>query len=160
MNISYNISITDLLTSFSIIIAVLAFIWDRKKTRESRETEIFDSLNERWIDLLEKFTEYPEIILDFGGNNGSVSKDEKKKIIYYHILLSTLEMAYLKYSKASKKIRKNQWQGWDEYIGELFNESEMKKLWHDQLFDEYDKNFVRYINSKLGNVKGHEFKEY
>ena len=153
MHLSHDVSISDLLTTFSILIAVAAFLWDRKKTRDAMESEIFDSLNQKWIELLEKFIEYPDIILDFGKNKDTIPKEEKKKTIYCHILLSTLEMAYLKYGKASKKIRLKQWSGWDQYIETLFNHTELNDMWREQLCSEYDEDFVKYIESKVKNAK-------
>ena len=127
MHHSYNINLSDLATSFSVIIALIAFLWDRKKTRAASEIETFDSLNDKWTALLEKSVEYPDIILDFGENKASISQAEKKRTIYCHILLSTLEMAYLKYGRASRRIRREQWWGWDVYIEQLFTNPEIKK---------------------------------
>jgi hypothetical protein len=153
MQFKPEISVGDLLTAISVMIALIAYLWDRKKTRDTSDAEAFDSLNSKWIELLEKFTDYPDLILDFGEPKDSISVTEKKKTIYCHMLLSLLEMAYLKYRGTSKKIWQREWKGWDSYIGSLFARGELKNMWQRQLFSQYDDDFVAYINSKISKTE-------
>ena len=148
MNISHDVSFGDLLTACSVLLALMGFLWDRQKTREAAEIATFDAINEKWVTLLEKFVEYPDIILDFGEQRSSIAQPEKKKILYCHMLVSTLEMAYLRYQRAPKHVR-NEWQGWDQYIARLFTTTELRSMWEEQLFEEYDESFVEYVNSKI-----------
>ena len=107
-------ALSYLATIVGIPIAILAFLYEKRKDRLQREIETYTEANQRYIEYLTLCLEHPEFeCAEFlpDDKNAAAAGLSVGKLTMFTILISLLEGGYVLYRSHRGAIRKKQWQG-------------------------------------------------
>jgi len=144
-----------LATILGIPIAIILFINEKRKERRDREYGTYHALDEKYLDYLKLCMENPDLDLYDQPIDNKVQLTAEQKIrqfAMFEILVSLLERAYLMYGNQSNKVKKHQWQGWNEYFHDYARMETFRKLWSLR-GNEFDSEFTHYMNKVIDVVE-------
>jgi len=159
VNLNTIMTVTEILAYIAFIFAapwaIFEYINTKNKEQQDRDYGTYDALDEKFIDF-QKFClerSYLDIfdIPDIKPRKLN-KKEEKEELIAFTILFSIFERAYLMYYDEPSEIRKNQWQGWKEYIGDYCERDNFRRAWEagGSQFEERFQNFMKRQIAKVG----------
>jgi hypothetical protein len=151
-NLEIVLNLTQL---FGIPIAILLYINNKRKERRDKDYGTYDSLDDKYIDYLKLCLEHPALdVADIRRPEPTQLTTEQKhaELMMFSILLSIMERAYLMYKDRSYKVRKKQWEGWEDYIREWLRRPNFSAA-VDELLHGFDERFVNYVE-KLKQERG------
>jgi hypothetical protein len=126
----------EILQYFAVIlgipIALIQYVSSSRKERQDKEYETYNALDEKFIDYLKLCLDHPNLdIFDISDKklNEFKKNQSKEEIIIFTILFSVFERAYTMYFDQGKKIRKEQWNGWESYINDFSQRDNFKEAW-------------------------------
>ncbi|PSB16078.1 hypothetical protein C7B76_12305 [filamentous cyanobacterium CCP2] len=136
---------TNIATILGIPVGIYVYYVSKKKERELREFEIYDKLDERFIDYLKLCFENPELdifeipletlphtsledSLDTSEINGVIDKRNRKEIIAYTILISIFERYYISSMRQENKV--DALSAWEAYMELWFTRSHFRAAWN------------------------------
>lgn len=146
MNILSNITVI-----LGFPIALLVFIYDRRKERKEREYGTYHALDEKYKEFLSMCMEHPRLNLyDVPLKNPPKLTEMEKatQSAMFDILVSLLERAYLMYRDQSNKVKRTQWIGWNEYMRDYASHPVFREIWKKRGI-EFEVDFTRYINQLI-----------
>lgn len=160
MTLADKIGIANIVILLLTLLPAFASIWwQLKKANEDRENGTYDSLDVRFTRFLEVCTEYPELEVYNPLRNNWSELDEKqtrRQLLLYQMLVSIFERAYLLYNDThtlKSKSRRNQWSGWERYMGYYAAHPTFKYAWIDeQIGADMDKSFQKFMENKMDNA--------
>lgn len=143
----------DIITSFITILGVPTGLYiyysNKKKEREQKELEVYNSLDDKYIDFLKLCAQYPDLKISADNREDSNNLTEAQKyqrLSIYEILISLLERADLLYKSRSTKIKKQQFKGWESYKNDWMKTKSFREAWNT-LGSEYEETFVQSMNT-------------
>jgi hypothetical protein len=139
-------AVTNIAMTVGIVIALAVFIIDRYKDRRTREAEAYARSNDRYIHYLTLCLEHPQADT-FDPDTHVVEADVERRIMF-SILISTFETAYTTLYRASRRIRKRQWDGWQNYISMWAGEKDFVDMWN-VIGGDFDSKFQDYLNGRI-----------
>lgn len=131
-----------------IPIALVQYISSERNQRHDKEYAAYNALDEKFIDYLKLCLNHPNLdVFDVPDNklNASIKNQNKDEIIIFTVLFSIFERAYTMYFDQRKKIRKEQWNGWERYIIEFSRRSNFKDAWKIS-GETFHEKFQNYMN--------------
>ena len=147
--------VTQLATIVGIPVGIYVYFVNKQRERSGREYQVYNSLDDKYIDFLKLCIQYPELKVSTGQteeNNQWSEEQEYRRSALYEILISLFERAYLLYNDESDRIKKAQFKGWQEYIHDWMKSKSFRKYWW-LLGTQFDKTFKDYMN-KLAKEYG------
>lgn len=135
--------------------AIYYYVRERKKERVERENNLYDSLDQWYTEFLKISFENRDLAALYYGYylNGKtetveLTEDQKiRQLLYFEILTSILERAYLIYKDHSTEMKKKRWKGWDEYTRDWMSVPYYRETWVSFLGSQWDEEFQEYMNA-------------
>lgn len=146
--------LANIATMVGVPIAIVIFVFEKRKERREREYGTYNALDEKYIEFLKLCIEHPEFDLYYYPVKEEIRLSPKQKIQQYaafEILVSLLERAFLMYRDQSNDVKTTQWNGWNEYMQGYAQRATFRELW---LFlgDQYDIDFIGHMNSYINGA--------
>ena len=145
-------------TVIGIPVAILVFIYEKRKDRLAQETETYLHANEKYLQYLALCLDHPEFdCFDLSPSDPDVLATglDIRKLTLFEILISMLETGFLLYRRHSSAIRKSQWQGWHDYMLMWAARTDFRKAW-PALGSQFDAEFFEFMNRLIQNTKSTE----
>lgn len=126
--------------------AILVFIAEQRKERESEEEESFQLLSNAYTDFLRLVLENPDLHLHADAATPNLSDEQRERmLVLFDILISLFERAYiLLYEDPMPHQRERQWHSWDDYMRDWCRRADFREAL-PQLLRGEDPEFVAYI---------------
>ena len=134
-------------TVVGIPLAILVFLHEERKERQSEQEEIYDKLMEHYKSILDKFLEHPE--LDVHEVPIADSKMNRQQMILYEMLVSLFERSFILLYGEQDKAYQRMWFSWEDYINEWIARPNFRGALAHLMRGE-DEDFVRYMEKKTG----------
>ena len=158
MDFEAALRILQLLSSLASVIGIPVAIyvyWDnQRKERKEREYLTYNAIDEKYIRYLEICVQNPELDMYYLPLEKKVRLTAAQKTKQYalgEILLSLMERAYFMYADKSSSIKRDQWAGWDNYIGVWCGRENFREIWN-LVGKDFDEKFYAYINDKMKSI--------
>jgi hypothetical protein len=133
-------------TAIGFPLAILVFLYEQKKERDSDEEEVYQLLSDNYQDFLKVALDNPDVRLFSAEQTPELSKEQReRKLIIFNMLTSLFERAYLllyEPDMSSKQLRR--WSSWEDYMREWCRREDFRALFPVLLQGE-DGEFVTYI---------------
>jgi hypothetical protein len=133
-------------TAIGFPLAILVFLYEQKKERDSDEEEVYQLLSDNYQDFLKVALDNPDVRLFSAEQTPELSKEQReRKLIIFNMLTSLFERAYLllyEPDMSSKQLRR--WSSWEDYMREWCRREDFRALLPVLLQGE-DAEFVTYI---------------
>lgn len=101
-------------TVVGIPLAILTFVLQEKKERQSEQEEIYDTLMEHYSRIQEKLFEYPE--LDQHATPLTDAEAARRQAILYEMLVSLFERSFILLYGETDANYQRMWNSWLDYI--------------------------------------------
>jgi len=156
---SFLVEYKDVLESLSYIALLVGipfgiYQYYRAKKREQldREYGTYNSLDEKYLEFLNLCFQHPQLnIFDIPDETPDKvdTQQLKQELIAFTILFSILERAFLMYHDQSTEIKRKQWSGWEEYIGDYCLRENFRSAW---LINgkSFDLDYQSYMEGRMG----------
>jgi hypothetical protein len=146
-------ALSDVAAILGIPIAIILFANEKRKERRDREYGTYDALDEKWAEFLKLCMLYPEFDLyDLPlGKKIKLTPEQKiRQYAMFEILLSLLERSFLMYRDQSNRLKKVQWEGWNDYMHDYARRATFRRLWKLRA-KQYDENFMSHLNAIIAS---------
>lgn len=123
---------SELVVIIGLPIAIFQYNSVSKKEKEDREYEVYNSLDQGFIDWEKLCLKYPNLdIFDIVDEKPRVlnESEQKEELILFTILFSLFERSYVLYGDESNEMKKAQWEGWNEYILDYCKRKNFRRAW-------------------------------
>lgn len=146
---------SNLATATSVIIALVVYFRERRQHLDSRALDRFLAVNEQYRDYLKIFIEHPELHekVPYAPRASEESLEDRKSAALFELKVCELESAYFLYVKQRTKFERAQWQGWHDHMIDWLSNPKFREAWEGGLGDEYDRDFKRYMDGLLAELK-------
>ena len=127
--------------------AIIVFVLEQRKERQSEEEEIFQRLSDEYREFLKLVLDNTDLhLLGRSGSPQSLTDDQKeRRYAIFGILVSLFERAYLLvYEEHMDKQTRRMWQSWEDYMREWVRRTEFRDAL-PQLLEGEDEEFTRHI---------------
>ena len=126
--------------------AILAFLYEKRKERESDEDEVHQLLSDNYQDFLKTALDYADLQLFTTEETPELSAQQQERmLIIFGVLISIFERAYvLMYEKRMSKAQSRRWIAWEDYMREWCRRKDFRRLLGELLKGE-DPDFRHYI---------------
>jgi hypothetical protein len=161
-NVNFLQSLTHIVSIVGLPIAVLVFYSKYRKEQEARAEEIYQTLDDLWVNFNSLLLRYPNLDAAYVTFEPRTLTPEEKvqQYVIFDVLTTMFERAYLAYLRASKGQRTQQWRGWEAYIDHYCKKQSYRDWWflpvhsagptsqaiHDS---QYDVRFEKYMMQKF-----------
>ena len=136
------------------LVALIAYLQERKAGRLEKEYKTYDELDNKFFEYQKLALQYYDLdILDVPNNDPSLAFDKKRKqeMVAFSILFSLFERAFLMFSNQGDKFRKRQWLGWKHFLNDFIRRENVRTAW--QLTkDSYDTDFQIFMDGKIAEI--------
>ncbi|HET6463643.1 MAG TPA: hypothetical protein VFH33_07570 [Candidatus Krumholzibacteria bacterium] len=128
--------------------AILAFLYEKRKERQSDENEVHQLLSDNYQDFLKLALEHSDLQLFSPEETPELSAEQHERmLIVFGVLVSIFERAYvLMYEKRMSKDQARRWIAWEDYMREWCRRNDFRRLLPELLKGE-DPDFRAYIES-------------
>jgi hypothetical protein len=127
--------------------AIIVFIMEQRKERDSEEEEIYQRLSDEYREFLKLVLDNADLqLLRREGVRQELTEEQKeRRLAIFGILISLFERAYLLvYEDNMDKKARRLWQSWEDYMMEWVRRSEFRDALPSLLEGE-DEEFTQYI---------------
>ena len=135
-------------TTFGLPLAIVVFLYEQKKERDSDEEEVYQLLSDNYQDFLKVALDHPDLRLFSAEQTPDLTKEQReRKLIVFNMLISLFERAYLLLYEAkmsSKQLRR--WLSWEDYMREWCRREDFRALL-PVLLEGEDPEFGTYIRA-------------
>lgn len=134
-------------TVIGLPFAIIVFIMEQRKERDSEEEEIYQRLSDEYREFLKLVLDNADLqLLRQEGVRHELTEEQKeRRLAIFGILISLFERAYLLvYEEDMDKKARRLWQSWEDYMIEWVRRSEFRDALPNLLEGE-DEEFTRYI---------------
>ena len=135
-----------IVTAIGLPLAIVVFLYEQKKERDSDEEEVYQLLSDNYQDFLRIALEYPDLQLFSAEQTPDLSKEQRERmIIIFNMLMSLFERAYLllyEPKMSAKQLRR--WLSWEDYMREWCRREDFRASL-PVLLEGEDPEFVEYI---------------
>jgi hypothetical protein len=148
-NLETVLKLTQLM---GIPIAILLYLFNKRKERRDKDYGTYDSLDDKYIDYLKLCLQYPHLdVADIPRPNAAESaaaeltpEQQRDELMVFSVLLSIMERAYLMYKDRWYNVKEVQWNGWEDYIRGWLDRPNFRRAL-DELLQGFDQRFVDYM---------------
>lgn len=142
-------------TIIGIPIAILVFLYGKRKDRSAQEVDTYLHANEKYIQYLILCLEHPDLdCFDLSVLEPQVKATDLdiKRLTLLTILISMLETGYLLYRRHKTTIRRSQWQGWHDYMVMWASRPDFRRAW-PALGPQFDSDFYVFMDQLLRDTR-------
>ncbi len=142
-------------TVIGLPFAIVVFIMEQRKERDSEEEEIYQRLSDEYREFLKLVLDNADLqLLRREGVRHDLTEEQKeRRLAIFGILISLFERAYLLvYEDDMDKKARRLWQSWEDYMVEWVRRAEFRDALPNLLEGE-DEEFTQYIRD-LAAKKG------
>jgi hypothetical protein len=134
-------------TVVGIPLAILTFIHQERKERQSEQEEIYDKLMDHYSEIQEKLFEYPE--LDQHKTPLEDPEACRRQQILYEMLVSLFERAFILLYGETDPAYQRMWNSWTDYIAIWSSRPNFRAGLPDMMRGE-DADFVAFMAKATG----------
>jgi hypothetical protein len=137
--------------SLGIPAALFEYARENRHDRQEREQEIYDSLDEGFIEFQKLCLQYPYLdIADIPDERPIqlTPAQQKEEYTALLVLFSLFERAYLMQQESPMPATQAQWYGWDKAIHQYFQRANVVRAWQN-VGQWFDPRFEEYISAVL-----------
>jgi len=140
-----------IVTVIGLPVAIFAYLYEKKKERETAEDEVHQLLSDNYQDFLKTALEYPDLQLFSAEETPELAPDQRERMrIIFGVLVSIFERAYvLMYERRMSKDQSRRWIAWEDYMREWCQRDDFRNLLPELLVGE-DPDFRKYIEKLAG----------
>lgn len=137
--------------------AILAFLYEKRKERESDEDEVHQLLSDNYQDFLKTALDHPDLQLFSTEETPALNPQQQERmLIIFGVLVSIFERAYvLMYEKRMSKAQSRRWVAWEDYMREWCRRDDFRRLLPELLKGE-DDDFRSYLESLVQGANPRE----
>ncbi len=142
--------------SLGIPAALFEYARENRQDRREREQEIYDSLDEGFIEFQKLCLQYPYLdIADIPDERPIqlTPAQQKEEYTALLVLFSLFERAYLMQQDSPTPATRAQWYGWDKAIHQYFQRANVVQAWRN-VGEWFDPRFEAYIRDVLVTETG------
>jgi hypothetical protein len=117
-------------TVVGLPLAILTFVWEQRKERQSEDEEIFQRLSDEYREFLKLVLDNADLhLLRRESSRVDFTEEQKeRRLAIFGILISLFERAYLLvYEEKMDKQTRRMWQSWEDYMREWVRRSEFRE---------------------------------
>ena len=146
----FDLEIWELLsyvvTTIGFPAAIVAFLYEQKKERDSDEEEVYQLLSDNYQDFLKILLDNPDLRLFSSGQARDLSVEQRERmVIIFNMLISLFERAFLLlYEPRMSSKQARRWSSWEDYMREWCRREDFHSLLPTLLQGE-DAEFAEYI---------------
>ncbi len=143
--------LAQLVTLIGVPAAIYVFLEEKRKERREREYGTYHALDEKYLEYLDYCLQHPELNLyhiPLERKHDLTDIQQIQQYAMFDMLISLMERAFLMYRDQSNKIKKAQWDGWNEYMIDWCNRDDFCKLW-EICGDQWDEEFTDHMNALI-----------
>lgn len=134
-------------TVVGIPLAIMTFIYQEKKERQSEQEEIYDKLMGHYSEIQEKLFEYPEL----DQHDTPITDPEacRRQHILYEMLISLFERAFILLYGETEPAYQRMWNSWTDYI-EIWSQRPNFRAALPTMMRGEDPDFTKFMAIKTG----------
>ena len=138
-------------TAIGLPCAIVVFLYEQKKERDSDEEEVYQLLSDNYQDFLKIALDNPDLRLFSAEQTTHLSTGQRERmLIIFNMLISLFERAYiLLYERKMSSKQARRWESWADYMREWCRREDFRTLLPTLLQGE-DPEFVEYIRALAG----------
>lgn len=152
--------LASLATIIGIPLAVFIYFQEKRKERQDRETAIFDSLDQWYSDFLKLSFENKDLAAIYYAPfivgktiDKELTDDQKiRQVLYFEMLTSILERAFLIYRNQKDQIKLKRWEGWNQYMVDWMEVKQYREVWHF-IGAQWDNDFMDHMNTIRSDIE-------
>ena len=140
-------------TTFGLPLAIVVFLYEQKKERDSDEEEVYQLLSDNYQDFLKVALDNPDLRLFSPEQTPDLTKEQReRKLIIFNMLISLFERAYLLlYEPKMSSKQRRRWLSWEDYMREWCKREDFRTSLPTLLEGE-DEEFVGYVRKLVGTI--------
>ena len=140
-----------IVTTIGLPCAIVVFLYEQKKERDSDEEEVYQLLSDNYQDFLKVALDNPDLRLFSAEQTTDLSTEQRERmVIILNVLISLFERAYiLLYEKRMSAKQARRWESWADYMREWCRREDFRALLPTLLQGE-DAEFADYIRALAG----------
>ena len=140
-----------MVTAIGFPLAIVVFLYEQKKERDSDEEEVYQLLSDNYQDFLKVALDNPDLRLFSAEQTLDLSTEQRERmVIIFNMLISLFERAYLLlYDKRMSSKQARRWESWADYMREWCRREDFRTLLPTLLHGE-DAEFAAYICGLAG----------
>ena len=144
-----------MVTAIGFPLAIVVFLYEQKKERDSDEEEVYQLLSDNYQDFLKVALDNPDLRLFSAEQTLDLSTEQRERmVIIFNMLISLFERAYLLlYDKRMSSKQARRWESWADYMREWCRREDFRTLLPTLLQGE-DAEFAEYIRAVAGSKRG------
>ncbi len=142
-------------TILGVPVAIFVYLQQKLKERRDREYGTYNSLDDKYIEFLMLCLENVDLDIYYvekKDRNHYTAEQNHRELIIFEILISLLERAFLMYREHSSKIKKEQWNGWNQYMHDWQSRENFRRAW-EKLGHQWDIHFEQHMNKIYEETK-------
>lgn len=135
---------------FGLPFAILVFLLEQRKERQTQQEEIFQRLSDEYREFLKLVLDNADLQLlrRHGARQDLTDEQKERRFAIFGILVSLFERAYiLVYEEDMDKQTGRLWQSWEDYIREWLRRPDFRDAL-PQLLEGEDPEFTAYIQER------------
>jgi hypothetical protein len=138
-------------TAIGFPLAILVFLYEQKKERDSDEEEVYQLLSDNYQDFLKVALDNPDLRLFSSAQTADLTAEQRERmLIIFNMLISLFERAYiLLYEERMSAKQARRWESWADYMREWCRREDFRALLPTLLHGE-DAEFAEYICKVAG----------
>jgi hypothetical protein len=135
-----------IVTAIGLPLAIIVFLYEQKKERDSDEEEVYQLLSDNYQDFLKVALENPDLRLFSDERTRDVTSEQQERmVIVFNMLISLFERAYiLLYERKMSSKQARRWESWADYMREWARREDFRAQLPTLLHGE-DAEFAEYI---------------
>ena len=115
--------------TFALPFAILVFVYERRKQRQTDEEELYQRLSDEYTNFLKLVLDNADLqLLNKRAQNIRLSEEQQeRRLALFGILVSIFERAYiLVYEERMSKQTRRLWSSWEDYMREWCRRSDFR----------------------------------
>ena len=147
-------ALSYLVTIIGLPLAIVVFVLDRRRDRQTDEEEIFLRLSDEYADFMRLVIDNADLRLRSATPPANLSEEQQeRKLALFAILVSLFERAYvLVYEERMSRQQQRLWQSWEDYMHEWSQREDFRAALAPLLVGE-DPGFVATIQ-RIAEAEG------
>jgi len=144
-----------------IPIGLIRYWLTKRKEQRGRDDATFDALDHKFMEFQRLCLDFPELdIFDVPDKNAKDKNEfqRKQELIAFTFLFSIFERAHRTYKDVSKKSKKIEWTGWQEYIQQFCVRENFLNAWKES-GRTFNSDFQNYMQNLLADTLVREIKD-
>lgn len=148
-----------LITILGVPVAIYVYLMQRVKDRRVREYELYESLNDKYLEFLQLCLANPDLNIvneyySLGRKKPSYTSEQKvRELLIYEYLISLLERAYLTFYDQHSDQKKKRLSGWIKYMEDWMQMESFRSAWIEHLGSQWHEDFQNKMDDILKDLQ-------